>query len=528
MAGEKTKLEKEAAQRLADCRRQKSLVDTDLREGYFFTAPQRCRDVTSTTSPTDRGRETDMSELQISLGMQLAQDFATEMLNTFTPEVIEWAQQKAGIDIEDEEQRGALETQIAEQTTVIMEAMKASNLYAALSLAYMPDLALGTVGLWIDDLRPSEPIVNQAVPLREIEVNIGPYGEIDDRFIVRHTRYRHLPALLRGVDLPADIEKKIKDKPGERCILSWGWWRLWDKDSDVYWQAVIRVGEKVVADAELRGEGSCPLIVGRFNPDTIFSFGQGPALQALPDLRRLDETEALKIENADFQIHPPFIYADDGVMNFETGIEPGMGYKARPWQHVPVEKLSFEGNVSFAEFETQRIEQGIRKLFFADYPEQIGKTPPTAEQWLDEMQRAKRRIGTPGKIFFKEVPAEIFKRFKFLLAARGVIEDIKVDGKTVALTPYDPTEQAQEFQEVQIALRVLEAARNYFPETMQVEIDGSATVGNIKKKLRDKIVVQRDPEQLKQAIQQFGPLLAGGGGDAGGGPAGPAPGVPTA
>ncbi|WP_420104556.1 portal protein [Bosea sp. (in: a-proteobacteria)] len=519
MAGEKTKLEKEAAQRLQDCRRYKSQIDVDLREGYFFTAPQRCRDVSSQSSQTDRGRESDIAELQISLGMEMAQDFATELLNTFTPKIIEWAQQQRGIDLTEDEWSD-IEDDVAAQTTTIFEAIRASNLYAALALAYMPDAALGTVALWVSDLRAHEPIVSQPVPLRELEINVGPYGDIDDRFIVRHTRYRHLPALLPGVGLPADVQKKIKDKGNERCVVSWGWWRLWEKDADVYWQHVIRVGEKQVFAAELKGAGSCPLLVWRFNPDTLFPFGHGPALQALPELRRLDETEALKIENADFQIHSPFIYADDGVMNFENGIEPGMGYKARPWQHSPVERLGFDSNVNFAEFVTQDIERRIKRLFFADYPEQQGKTPPTAEQWLDEIQRAKRRLGTPGEIFFKEGPAELFLRFKYLLMARGTIDDIKVNGKTVALTPYDPTEQAQEFQDVQVAGRILQMAQAYFQQTAMVEIDGSATLQNVQRKLRDKIVVFRKAEDIQGAIQQFGPLLGGGGG---GGP-GPATG----
>lgn len=525
MAGEKSAIEKEAARRLQDCRRQKAHFDLDLREGYFFVAPHRCRDVSSQISTADRSREEDAAELQISLGMEMAQDFATEMLNTFTPETIPWAQQMAGIDIADDDQREEIEDQIEQQTRTIMDAMKASNLYAALALAYMPDLSLGTAGLWIDDLRPSEPIVSQPVPLREIEVNVGPYGEIDDRFIIRHTRYQHLPALLRGVELPAEVAKKIKDKPGEKCTVSWGWWRLWDRDEDVCWQAVIRVGDKVVQQTELKGEGSCPFIPFRFNPDPMFPFGNGPTLMALPELRRLDETEALKVENADFQIHPPFIYADDGVMNFENGIEPGMGYKARPWQQAPIEKLSFEGNVSFAEFETMRIEERIRRMFFSDYPEQKGKTPPTAEQWIDELQRSKRRIGTPGKTFFKEGPAQIFLRFKFLLEVRGVIEPVKIDGKNVALIPYDPTEQAQEFQDVQVAGRILQMAQQYFPQTAPVEIDGSATLANIQKKLRDRVVVLRTADQVAQAVQQLAPVLGGGGGAA---PAGPIPGAPVA
>lgn len=514
MAGEKSPLEKEAAQRLQDCRRFKSQIDVDLREGYFFTAPQRCRDVSSQSAPTDRGRETDAAELQISIGMELAQDFATELLNTFTPKIIEWAQQQRGIDLTEDEW-AEIEEEVSAQTMTIFEAIRASNLYAALALAYMPDASLGTVGLWVSDLRAHEPIVSQAVPLREMEINIGPYGDIDDRFIVRHTRYRHLPALLPGVTLPAEIAKKVKDKGNERCALSWGWWRLWDRDDDVCWQHVIRVGERQVFEAVLKGAGSCPFIVWRFNPDTMFPFGHGPALQALPELRRLDETEALKIENADFQIHSPFIFQDDGVMNFDNGVEPGMGYKARPWQRSPIERLAFDSNVNFAEFVTADIERRIKRLFFADYPEQQGKTPPTAEQWLDEIQRAKRRLGTPGEIFFKEGPAELFLRFKYLLKERGVIDEIEVNGKTVALTPYDPTEQAQEFEDVQVAGRILQMAQAYFGQTAAVEIDGSATLTNIKKKLRDKIVVLRDAAQINTAIEQFGPLLSGPGGNPG-------------
>lgn len=514
MAGEKSKLEKEAAQRLQDCRRFKSQIDVDLREGYFFTAPQRCRDVSSQSAGNDRGRETDAAELQISIGMEVAQDFATELLNVYTPKIIEWAQQQKGIDLTDDEW-SEIEDDVLAQTTTIFKAIRASNLYAALALAYMPDASLGTTGLWVSDLRAHEPIVSQAVPLPEMEINLGPYGEIDDRFIVRRTRYRHLPALLPGVDLPVDIAKKVKEKGGERCSLSWGWWRLWEKKDDVYWQHVIRVGEKQVFETVLKGAGSCPFIVWRFNPDTMFPFGHGPALQALPELRRLDETEALKIENADFQIHSPFIYSDDGVMNFENGIEPGMGYKARPWQHAPIERLAFDSNVNFAEFVTKDIETRIKRLFFADYPEQQGKTPPTAEQWLDEIQRAKRRLGMPGEIFFKEGPAELFLRFKYLLEKRGTISEIKVNGKSVALTPYDPTEQAQEFQDVQVAGRILQMAQAYFAQTAMVEIDGSATLQNVQKKLRDKIVVFRDASQVKGAIEQFGPLLQGGGGGAG-------------
>jgi hypothetical protein len=512
MADEKTELEKEFAQRLADARRQKALVDMDLREGYFFTAPRRSRDVSSSGAASE-SRPRDAGDLQISLGMEVVQDFATEMLNTFTPEVMEWAQQKAGIDIDDEDAKEELNERIEAQTTVIFDAIKASNFYPAAAQAYVPDLGLGTVGLWIDDVRPAEPFHCQPVPAAELEINIGPMGKVDDRFIVTRTRYRHLKTLLKGIELPADIAAKVRNKPNERCVLTRGFWRLWDRTDDIYWQAVARVGEKVVSDAILKGEGSCPLNVTRFNPDTMFAWGDGPTLQALPELRRLDEMEALDIEGYDFRVHRPFFYPDDGVINFEQGIEPGRGYKARPWgPSQPFVPMDFGNGAGMEEYKLDKVERRIKRLFFVDQPEQAGKTPPTAEQWMDEMQRAKRRIGTPGKSFFAEGPAEVFLRFKYLLEKRGTIEPVKVNGKTVTLTPYDPTEQAQEFQDVQIAQRVLAVGQQNFPQIMSVVVDAIETLKNVQKKLRDKVVVIRKPDDIAAAVKQLAPVLSGGGG----------------
>ncbi|MBN9438249.1 portal protein [Bosea sp. (in: a-proteobacteria)] len=508
-------LEKEALQRLADAKRQKSHVDTDLREAYYFTAPRRSRDVTSSSSGAD-SKPNDAGDLQISLGMEVAQDFATEMLNTFMPETIRWADQKAGVDV-DEDAADDLNDRIGGQTKVIFDAIKSSNFYSAAAQSFMPDLATGTSALWIDDLRATEPFMCLPVPLRELEINVGPYGEVDDRFVVRHTRYRHLPALLKGVALPTDIQDKIDKKGGDRCIVTWGWWRLWDRNDDVYWQAIVMVGNRLVDDAVLKGEGACPLLVARFNPDPMFAFGDGPSLQSLPELRMLDEMSALEIEAFDFRVHKPFFYPDDGVINLENGIEPGMGYKARPWTGAgrPFELMDFGDGTNVEEYKIAKVESRIRRLFFVDYPEQAGKTPPTAEQWMDEMQRAKRRIGTPGKIFFKEGPAEVFKRFKHLLEERGTIEPVKINGKTIALTPYDPTEQAQEFQETQIAGRLLQIGQANFPQIMQAVVDPIKTLNNFKRKFRDEIVVVREEKEIAGAINQLAPLLGGGAGGGG-------------
>ncbi len=56
---------------------------------------------------------------------------------------------------------------------------------------------------------------------------------------------------------------------------------------------------------------------------------------------------------------------------------------------------------------------------------------------------------------------------------------------------------------MQIGARLLDMARNYFPQTSEVLIDGEATIKAMKSKLRDKTVKLRDPNQVAAAVQQF-------------------------
>lgn len=503
------RLQKEANDRLADCRKQKNAVERDIREAYFFYAPSRHADISSMSSATAT-RSDDARVLQTSLGIEVGQDFATEVASTLLPQSVEWAQQKAAPGIEEDEWEG-VKDDVEAQTTEIHKAIKASNFYPCVAGAFEGDLPHGTVAMWISDLRADQPPICQAIPARELEINLGPYGDIDDRFIVRSTRYRYVAALLPGVTLPKEVVERAKKKPNDKCRVTWGFWRKWEVESEETWQAVILIDKTLVDASEISGEGCCPVIVGRWGPDPLLAWGNGPTVKSLPELRRLDETEALKIENADHQIHPPFTYPDDGVVNFSGGVLPGTGYPARPGGGKDFVKLSFEGNAQFAEYETIRMEERIRRLHFVDFPTQRGKTPPTAEQWLEELQRAKKRLGTPGTIFWREFAAATFLRFKDILLRRGTVQPVELDGKALSLAAFDPMEVAQDQQDAMVAMRLTQWCQASFPQTWEVQADGEATMKNMQKALRDNIVVFRTAEQVKDAVQTLGPVLGGGG-----------------
>lgn len=508
--GAKNPLEEMACSRRREARQQKTTWDLDFRECYFFLAPHRQRSVTSTTTPSSKPQG-DADELQTSVGFIVAQDFVTEVVNNYMPEAQPWCDRRAGMFLPDAAWE-QIQDAVRAGDQKIFDAMRASNLYPELTKSFYPDLAIGTCALWIERKKPYMPITVMAVPLRELECNLGPDGAIDDRFVVRHTRNSHVRALLGKEiweNLPAQLKREIEGKPGDKTEISWGFWRQWDRDDDEVWQHVVMVKEKLVHNSELVGEGSCPLIVPRWNPSADWPWGLGPAIQGLPDLRQIDELESQKISNIELHLTPPISFPDDSFAAVENGFEPRYAYPIRPGTEGAIKPIYQPSAPDPAVYQLQEMEHRLRKLFFVDMPEQTGDTPPTLGQWLDEMARAQRRIGTPGLPFWREGPAQIFLRFKFLLEKAGVIAPVKVDGKTVALSPYNPTQRGAEQQDIAMAVRFIEIAGQAFPEEFKAWVDGKKTMDAFIAKMRVTLIKFRSPKEVEAAIAQIQQLMGG-------------------
>jgi hypothetical protein len=488
-------LDPEANQRIEDCRRQKMAFDLDMRECYFFTAPLRSRQVTSTSSIATAPVH-DEGFLQTSAGYEIIGDHVTEVMNSFLPQNEQWCERKKGIFIKLPDWE-TIKAQVLADDIEIFSAIKGCNFYAEFAKAAYPDLGIGTMALWIDDPRPGENIIVQAVPLRELEINLGPFGEIDDRFIVRHTRNRHVKALLPGIEIPADIQKEIDEGPNKHTELRWGYWRLWDRLGDEHWRHVVMIKNRVVKTVDMVGEGCCPLVVSRFNATADWAYGLGVMLQGLPEFRQVDELEGQKVSHIELNLTPPMGYPDDSFAAVEQGLEPGMAYPVRPGSEGAIKPLYQPGSPEAGIYAVEDKIRHLRKLCYVDYPEQRGDTPPTLGQWMDELARAQRRIGTPGLTFWWEGPAKYFLRFKYLLESKGVIHPVKVNGKAVALTPSNPAQRAAEQQEVAMAVRAIQILGQAFPEEFRIYVDGKMTIKAFLEKMRVTLLKERPEGEVK-------------------------------
>jgi hypothetical protein len=449
-----------------------------------------------------RAATRDPEEIFADVVAGVAEDFYGDLFHTMTPENAPWVEYEAGAGVPEDDVE-VITDFIKDREKAIARALTASNYYDEGPTAFQ-DAVLGNVCMWVDRHTLSGPIVCEAVPCSEVHLRLGPYG-IDDRFRTKKYFYRDLPQLLQGATFSEKMKEKIKKGGTAKATVTWGFWRDYSDTGNPKWVQRIRVdNEKVGLDEDLEGEGSCPLLVGRFNPQPNSPWGKGPGRRMLPTLRTLDELVRMNLESMDHTLDPSIVYTHDGMLDLSEGLEAGIGYPAAPGTAESLREIG-GGQLDYGFFAEEKIEERIRDGFYRDLP-QRGKTPPSASQYMGEEQKQVRRMARPAGKLWKEFGVGLLKRVEYLETQPGGAldgEDFRMlDGQLVSLRPISPLERAQAREEVLVAQSITAMATEALgPEQAALVIDGPATMTNIKSKLKDTIVEFRTPEQIKQIMQ---------------------------
>jgi len=227
-----------------------------------------------------------------------------------------------------------------------------------------------------------------------------------------------------------------------------------------------------------------------------------------PSLRQIDESEMMLQENAELSLRPPISFPNESYTSLEQGLESGMAYPIQPGHEGAIKNIYEPPPANPENYAYEQKLKKLRKLFYVDLPEQTGDTPPTLGQWLDEMARAQRRIGTPGMPFWRDL-SQIFLRYKYLLEKSGSIEPIQVDGRSVAMLPRNPAQAAAQQQELAEAARAAQIMGAMFPEEFKANADGRATMEAWFDMARVTVIKLRAKEAVAKAVDQMAKLVAG-------------------
>jgi len=488
---------KEMARLVARAKTDRSRHQARIADCYRYTMPWRHAFNQSQTVP-------DLDVIFDGTAGVVLEDFAADMLNTFTPQKNNWVTAQPVVKLETGD-NNKIKDSLAKYQSVVFGAMGASNLYMALQEAYM-DLGPGTMILLINDIDPTKPYHCEAIPAPEMLLVRGPYGYIGGYFREKKYFRSEIKTLWPNADLSKLGEAPVDGSDPEYDVTD-GCWRDWTDKGDEAYHYVVEAQGKKLYHKPYKGAGSCPFIGARWGRDSTTAWGCGPTYRTLPEIKTLNHVRYTNLKNYDKHVDPPTSYVDDGVMNVDNGVEAGLWIPRAQGSDAP-EPLESKTRFDVSMFEIDELRSMIRRAHYQDRPEQQGKTPPSATQWADEAAERARRMGTPATTLVHELQYPLFRRFAYLEGQRGNLPKVQIEGVDVALQPISPLLRAQEQEAVVRRDKFCELiVARFGPQVGMIIIDLIEYAKLQGKDMGIETSMIRNEQDIDAAIKKFLPVL---------------------
>jgi len=383
--------------RLEQLSTRRNVVEEEWRKCFAYTYPLRgvgfenkgnlSGDVGSTNASTAQTRTADLLD---STGTDGARILAAGLQAGLTPANSRWPSLELG-DESDEEKRW-----LDESAEMMWENIHASN-FDAVSFDCMLDMSIaGMFPMFVDEA-PEGGYRFDEWPLANTYVAVSqPGGPVD-------TVFNEFPLSAEqavrdyGNSVSEKVRKAAEDKPDEqftfvRCVYPRAGQHGRFALNMPYASVHIEKDTKTVVRES--GYNERPIGVPRWRPVPGSSYAFGPASEALPDMKTLNEGVKYSLANMDLAVAGMYGAVDDGVLNPRT-VRVGprkvivMAAKENFWPISP------GGKFELGALEIERLQRQVRRIFMADQlePQLKAGTPPTATEILVRVEMIRQLLG---------------------------------------------------------------------------------------------------------------------------------------
>lgn len=500
MDGEKKKRLEAINARISDARNDRSRFASRINAIYDFAAPDRMRVNSSNDTPRSPDEQ---DEIYDEILQDAVEDFASDMVDLFTPKYREWTSFKASNALPanmSNSDKQALNEGLSAYGTALFDAIRNSNFYSVLFDVWV-DIAVAVGAVCIPYPRHgSTKVVAHHVPLAELIFEEGPDG-IDGRWWEQSVQVRHLTTMLPDVDWTPVFRKN----PGaahenKKIKVIQGAVRDWERTDETVWKWHVIADGELVYETDFVGDGSCPLIVTRWRRSAPSAWGLGAASKALPATRTLNKLSLEILTMVEKMANTPHSYEEDGVQNYEQGIDAGTMVPRMPGSKTPEPLFRPSGEAQIVYFEQEDLRQRVRRALFQDKPIQRGDTPPTLGQWLDEKTTNNRRMENPRDRIVTEGVIPWLQRFAWIESKAGRLPEVKLQGDIVQIEIESPLSKASDMEDVSVTTQTMQIGAGFLGEQFQLILDGRKTMENIKSKLNDKLLELRSEKEIAQIL----------------------------
>jgi hypothetical protein len=304
--------------------------------------------------------------------------------------------------------------------------------------AFFDLVVAGTGVLLVEEAPPGEASAFRfhAVPLREAVLEEGASGRLDTVFRASALSEGQIRARYPRAPLdpftPAD--------PGEekRMRVVEAVWP--DRHAGYRFAAVLEDGAVTLAEGRFDQN---PFLAFRWMKAPGETYGRGPVVKALPDIRTANKVVELVLKNASIAATGIWQAEDDGVLNPATiRLTPGAIIPKAPGSSG-LTPLAAPGNFDVSQLVLDDLRARIRRALLADRLGAPREGAMTATEVLERSAETARILGATYGRLQAELLSPLLLRCLAILRRRGEIPPVRVDGVETRLVWRSPLARVQ-------------------------------------------------------------------------------------
>jgi hypothetical protein len=398
-----------------------------------------------------------------------AEQLAASLLAELTPPWSRWfglAPARPATE-ETAETRAAAEA-LEDAAIVLQGHFDRSNFTIEMHQAFVDLVVAGTGALLVEEAPVGEASAFRfaAVPIQTAVLEEGPDGRLTTLFRQARLSAAALRARFPRAQLPRDAEGAA-----ELTVLE----AIWPEPSGAVRHAAVlgRDAEDAVVLADGRFAEN-PCIAFRWLKAPGETYGRGPVMKALPDIRTANKVVELVLKNASIAATGIWQAEDDGVLNPATvRLVPGAIIPKAPGSSG-LTPLAAPGNFDVSQLVLNDLRTRIRGALLADRigtPQDAGRR--TATEVLERAAETSRLLGAAYGRLQAELLTPLVTRCLGILRRRGEIPPILLDGQSVALRYESPLARVQGRADAANTLLFLQAV-SAMGGTAAAQVDAAA------------------------------------------------------
>ena len=389
-----------------------------------------------------------------------AENLAASLLSELTPPWSRWF----GLAPMEEGADPALAAVLERAAETLQGHLDRSNFAIEMPQAFLDLVVAGTGVMMVEEAPPGEASALRftAVPLQEALLEEGPSGRLDTVFRLVRMSGAAIAARYPMAELPADMLRAEDPEAGHRVIEA-----VWPGPCGSVFAAVLERDGEAFPLGEGRFEES-PLLAFRWMKAPGETYGRGPVMKALPDIRTANKVVELVLKNASIAATGIWQADDDGVLNPATvRLEPG-AIIPKAVGSAGLTPLAAPGSFDVSQLVLSDMRGRIRSALLADRLTAPDRAGMTATEVLERSAETARLLGATYGRLQAELLTPMIARCLSILRRRGEVPTILLDGQEARIAYRSPLARVQGRADASNTLLFLQAVAAMGPSAAAV------------------------------------------------------------